>query len=437
MKLMKPTRLQRREGEQGITILLVAVCMAFIVMAFAALAVDVTTLYTARTEARMAADAGALAGAKVLSVSGMTSDPTNTNLQSSAIALATQVATATATSNMVGGRQLVASEVTVSIPTTAASFTVNPQVTVTVRRTDLPAFFSKIWGTQFLSVSGTAIAEAYNPSGAGSIAGGGAAAPPISPQCVKPWILPNLDPTGTAVNIFDPSTGAISSAGMVGKNTTLSRACPTNGCNATSLLPPAPVAGAYYDGGFTAPNAGTLPSSCTLNCTYEENIAACSPTPISCDTTNAQNLVNLDLANACGNYRTGTDNAVSCLTHQTLGADDITVTGPPVTIPSVFTAGSGDPLVTNGVVGSGDQITTSNSIVTIPVIDSTVAWPPAGYQLSVLGFLQVFINQSQPISGQIAVTILNISGCGKLPARTGNPVIGDGVSPVPVRLMQN
>jgi hypothetical protein len=447
MKLMNPTQFRNRKGEQGITILLVAVCMAFIVMAFAALAIDVTALYTARAEARLAADAGALAGAKVLSLSGMTSDPTNLNLQSAAITLATQVATATAASNLVGGRQLDPSEVTVNFSNSgglAASFTVNPRVNVTVRRTDLPAFFSKIWGTQFLSVTGAAIAEAYNPSNAGTLAPG-SSAPPIAPQCVKPWILPNLDPTtpGSGTTIFNPSTGAIISGGMVGKSVTLNRACPTNGCNTTTSPPPPPDPSnpiLYYDGAFAAPNSGTLPASCTLDCPYKKNIAACSPTPVSCDKTSALNLATIDITQSCSNYQSGTGSAVSCLTHSVLGADDITVTGSPVTIPPVFLAGSGNPLVLNSVVNSGDQITTSTSIVTVPVVDvpGPGLWPPPGYQLSVIGFLQVFLSQPIDLSGvNLNVTILNISGCGKAPARTGSPVLGDGVSPVPVRLVQN
>jgi hypothetical protein len=434
MKLMNSTRFQRRKSEQGITILLVAVCMAFIVMAFAALAVDVTTLYTARAEARMAADAGALAGAKVLSVSGMTSDPTNTNLQSSAVTLATQVATATATSNMVGGRQLQTSEVSVSIPTGAASFTVNPQVTVTVRRADLPAFFSKIWGTQFLSVSGTAIAEAYNPSGAGSLGTG--VAPPISPQCVKPWILPNINPfTSTQQHIFDPTTGAISAGppNMIGQVVSLKRSCANNGC-AVNMTTPAP--GSFYDANLAPPNAGTLPSSCTLSCNYEENIAACSPAPIACNT---PANVAIELGSSCGNYNSSTLTAASCLIHNTLGEDTITVNGSPLqTVPQFF-AGGGNPLVANGVIASGDQVTTSNSIVTIPVYDGDWNSLAPTSPVNVIGFVQVFINSvTQDATGnaQIAVTILNVSGCGSTVV-SGTPIIGDGVSPVPVRLMQN
>ena len=65
----------RRKNEQGIIVTLVAVFMLGVVGAMAALSIDVVTLYTARSEAQLAADGGALAGARVLANSGMTSDP--------------------------------------------------------------------------------------------------------------------------------------------------------------------------------------------------------------------------------------------------------------------------------------------------------------------------------------------------------------------------
>jgi len=44
--------------------MLVAVVMLFVVGAMAALSIDVVTLYTARSEAQLAADSAALAGAR-------------------------------------------------------------------------------------------------------------------------------------------------------------------------------------------------------------------------------------------------------------------------------------------------------------------------------------------------------------------------------------
>ncbi len=62
-----------RKHEQGIIITLVAVFMLFVVGAMAALSIDVVTFYTARSEAQIAADSAALAAARVLANSGMTS----------------------------------------------------------------------------------------------------------------------------------------------------------------------------------------------------------------------------------------------------------------------------------------------------------------------------------------------------------------------------
>ena len=64
---MKRTRLtnRRRQGERGQTIVLVAVSLVTL-LAMAALAVDVVTLYVARSEMQRAADAAALAAAKRL-----------------------------------------------------------------------------------------------------------------------------------------------------------------------------------------------------------------------------------------------------------------------------------------------------------------------------------------------------------------------------------
>src|ERR1700686_3572700 len=61
----------QHHGERGITMVLVAMGMVALI-AMAALSIDVVTLYLAREEAQRAADAAALAAARVISVSGIT-----------------------------------------------------------------------------------------------------------------------------------------------------------------------------------------------------------------------------------------------------------------------------------------------------------------------------------------------------------------------------
>ena len=84
------------------------------ILAMAALSIDVVTLYLANAEAQRSADTAALAAARVLSISGMTGDPSNsaagsvTNPWQQACALATAVAKAVATQNTMGGIALLA-----------------------------------------------------------------------------------------------------------------------------------------------------------------------------------------------------------------------------------------------------------------------------------------------------------------------------------------
>src|SRR6202795_3438525 len=137
-----------RKKEQGVVITLVAVVMLFVIGAMAALSIDVVTLYTARSEAQLAADGAALAGARVLANSGLTSRAAGPiGAEDLARAIATQVAA----KNEVGGRNLnstgacAAGEISVCFNDTATTFGTNPQVTVKVQRTDLPTFFARIW----------------------------------------------------------------------------------------------------------------------------------------------------------------------------------------------------------------------------------------------------------------------------------------------------
>ena len=86
---------------------LVAVAMVAII-AIAALSIDVITLYLAREEAQRSADAAALAAARILSVSGITGDPTNSTTHWSAVcggtsSVASQAAQAVGMQNSVGG----------------------------------------------------------------------------------------------------------------------------------------------------------------------------------------------------------------------------------------------------------------------------------------------------------------------------------------------
>jgi hypothetical protein len=106
--------------------------------------------------------------------------------------------------------------------------------------------------------------------------------------------------------------------------------------------------------------------------------------------------------------------------------------------PLQFLAGNQAPVVD----AIGQQVIVSDSLVTIPVINTTIGVAPTN-PVQVIGFLQVFLNPSAtttmpyatgPAStNEIPATIINMAGCGT--GAAGQPILGNGASPVPVRLI--
>ena len=435
--------------ERGVVIMLVAVVMLFVVGAMAALSIDVVTLYTARSEAQLAADGAALAAARVIANSGATSDPTGAVLlaaQTPASAFAIQVAAG----NQVGGTQLTATNVTVTFGNTTPP-PYNPTVTVKIQA-NLPAFFARIWGTTIVTVSASATAEAYNPGvyESGAI--------PVAPICVKPWLLPNMSPNPGPTNpqIFDPSSGAILDTNLLGwetpagfGSTRLRTKCSTNNGGTANCLPATsntPAPWQYYPG-TTDPATGSFPapSSSSVVCpgcvgfnSYQLSIAGCVQTPISCYSSappGPAQTINVDTTGTPTDADTST--AVNGLTHATAAGQgdsiDTALTSPPFQ----FVAGSDNPIP--GLAGNVMMV--SDSLVTVPVID-TSTWPPATYpQVQIIGFVQLFLNplgDPTPPSGHIRTEVINMVGCGTLAGTlnpTQTPIIGNGASPVAVRLI--
>lgn len=461
MRVMRRRRnISRRRSDRGVVITLVAVFMLAVIGAMAALSIDVVTLYTARSEAQLAADAAALAGARVLANSGMTSASTSA-VGNNAVTLALAVATQVAASSTVGGRTLnpgaspcvAGQEICVNIPQTGADFVANPQVTVQVQRTDLPTFFARVFGQTTIAVKATATAEAYNPS---SLQGTGAGPGlPIAPTCVKPWLLPNISPAAGG-KIFDPATGAIADTTLLGwmtpngpGGTRLKTECSFANGGTADCLPASsnnPAVWQYYPG-TTDATTGTFPAPSTTSCTgcaaftpYERSIAGCVQTPISC---NSQ--VNIDTT-AYGTRDAETRNAVNSLTHSTGNGgdsvDNALSTPPTGNEPFQFLAGTENPVVLSGALAANTDVMLSDSLVTVPVIDTTTTWPPPTYpnNVQIIGFVQLFLNPTgaqAPPSGHIHTRVINLVGCGT-PATggaTGQAILGNGASPVAVRLI--
>lgn len=421
--------------------MLVAVVMLFVVGAMAALSIDVVTLYTARSEAQLAADGAALAAARVIANSGATSDQTGTLLTAvtASTGPAQTIALQVAMQNQVGGTYLTASNVNVVFGNPTVAPYTNPTVTVTVQAS-LPTFFARIWGSTQVAIGASATAEAYNPSPSATATSGST---PVAPICVKPWLLPNIDPSNTSSQIFNPSTGAIQDPALLGWTSTpsnnatkLSKVCPGGGGNCSSTTP---VAWKFYPGDTTTtfPPPTAYPTcSPAMTTDYEKSIAGCVQTAIACNSTN----VNIDFS-PYNTRSTETADAVNCLTHATGagGGDSVTVASNPPTTPLEFVAGDDNPFVLTGETSAGADVMVSDSLVTVPVYNSNAGAPTNPVQI--IGFVQLFLNYDGFATptfglnrGEVETVIINMAGCGT-PGSTAQPILGNGASPIAVRLI--
>src|SRR5690348_1457913 len=211
-----------RNNERGVTMILVVLAMLSM-LGIIALAIDVITLYSARSETQRAADSAALAAAKMLVDMGVTTaDPANPSVPTAAqIDAATKAAQSVAINLSIAARQVQTTDVTLTFPGSGtAAFSVNPRVTVTVQNANLPTFFSRIWNRAPLTVRASATAEGFNASNSATVAAGGNAVPIIA-RGVKPFLIPNCDPNpahaggacGGAATFFDRVTGVITNPG--------------------------------------------------------------------------------------------------------------------------------------------------------------------------------------------------------------------------------
>ena len=458
MTMVRNRRTRRpRQGERGVTLILVAIAMLSM-LAMVALAIDVITLYAARSEAQSAADAAALAAAKMLVAAGVTADPqqvSDPSLQATAQTLATKVAQDVAGKATIAGQVVQATDVTVTFPNTGQpSFGINPTVNVTVQNANLPTFFSRIWSRNALTVRVSAKAEAFNPSNSSSL---GTGVPTVA-RCVKPFLLPNCDPVnpnnpgsncgGGIARFFDPTTGAIINPGQYPTGVIGEKFHMVSNCGSGPLCvfgpptaTPAPPLLMYYPAPIPTPLGGSSCPSCTAGASdYQSDIECCNPTPLSCGT--SSNTVTVDSSVYPEGGSIPARDGIECLIHQNGGSgqdilNDNILPGP-LTYPLQLQPGNRHPLSSS--FAPNEAVTTSDSLITVPVYEPAPGPPPTpGTPVPVIGFLQLFIVQVFPggggkKAGEIEATVVNVSGCGA--NATGTLVYGAGVSAVPVRLIQ-
>jgi Putative Flp pilus-assembly TadE/G-like len=463
--------------QRGFTMAFVAIAMVAIV-SMAALAIDIGTLYEAKAEAQRAADAAALAAAQVISTSGITGDPTNADLSWKAAcggsaSLASLAANSVAKQNLIGGNAPSTINVYYGISSGVGTITdctslgtafgVNPVVEVSVQQASLPTFFARVFslisgGTSSNSgVSATAAAEAFNPSGSSPMI-------PVQPRCVKPWMVPNLDPgpkgtcTGGACPHFvDPTSGAILNGGVppngvIGETFNLVADCQPGHRRSCHLNTPQPVvtpAGTlqYVPAQTSNASVAIAANSTITGCSkaaedtnYWNAVAGCDQTTKYACGSSLANTVDLTADNP---GRPGNDSvyAAQCLINATdanasspitNGQDYLDPAAKPYTYPFQIKAGSNSALTAAGIA-KNSQITSSPSIVSLPIYDNGTPLTASTTPVTVVGFLQVFINSVDSANpGNINVTVMNIAGCGN---GSTPPPVALGTSPVPVRLI--
>ena len=413
---------KNRRDERGVSFLLVVVGI-FSILAMAMFAIDLVVLYAADGEAQKAADAAALAGAKMFVSSSSTSGGTVTTADVCTTGagtgpMANAAAAAAAQANTIGGVAASLTNVTCTLGTAE-----NPQITVTVGRTNLPLFFARVFGRQTATVNATATAEAYNNSSAAN-------GTKIATGSVKPWLVVDCQP-GFAPCTNGPyffAGGALNTPGnYLGQALNL------------TPYPTVPAAGGitYY---ISAPATATVcPATAQTSCgtvgssAYLDDIACASTSAVACGDTIPVSALNLPTSQT-----TNTVDGVECLIHADAvglnqNQDVLTASAGPAP-PVVITKGANNPNTPG--VAVGDVLSQSDSVITVPVFDY-VADPCGGGTCggteTVTGFLQLGI-QRVSATGVIHTLVMNAVACNN--AGAGTPVTGGGVAPIPVRLVQ-
>src|SRR5881296_294779 len=166
-RICRGKRARMRKNSESGYILVTVAALLFVLVGFTALAVDMGTILSSRTQIQRAADAAALAGAFTFTV-----DPSMADQPGRASLMALK----TATSNTVMGNAIDDAEVTVSVDLPDPSTNKPGQVTVTILRNE-PTVFARILDVNGVANKVTAVAESSTKA--------------TGSTCVKPFFIPN------------------------------------------------------------------------------------------------------------------------------------------------------------------------------------------------------------------------------------------------------
>lgn len=427
--MQKRNRRARKSGERGASLAFLGVSLIAL-LAVMALAIDLGILYVGRSEAQRAADAAALAGAYRFSQSSCTAPGGNCAADTFTQNAALQQAQHVADSNYVLSQQVSLSPADVTFTYPQPS---EPQVTVTVRRSNVSLIFARVFGRRTGNVSAAATAEATQANSVGCVV------PFLMADCnpVKDlWsaqssnpACPVIDPTtGTKAYYFiDPTTGQADDA-VIGKSIVLHTTTSGGGT---------PVPSQWYLAGISVGGTGTPSGNLLRN-----NIEHCSYNAVTCGDNN------LSIPSIPGNKVGPVVEGVNTLINASgdgpgNGQDSLLSVSPDGTYE----------ISPGGSLSAPASYGPSRSIITVPLFsgvngqNTTTLSEGNQNTVTVVGFAQLFINYvaspglqqtlpapcdniQGPFDGSpVCVTVLKITGCSG-----GN--INSGSSPVPVRLIQ-
>jgi Flp pilus assembly protein TadG len=236
---------EMRKSESGYVLFTVA-ALLFVLVGFTALAVDMGTILSARTQIQRAADAAALAGAFSFTADSNSVQP------DTAIVHATTVAQ----SNTVMGDTIPGGNISVSVSLPDATTNTPAQVTVTITRTE-PMLFAKIFSLSGVADKVTAVAES------GTLA--------TSARCVKPFFIPN-----TVLSSQDACAAAAAGQMIVSNNQVTTYAKSNFGASQLTLKP-SDASQALSPGDFYEIDIDGGGGSA-----YSNNISSCNKTQLVC-----------------------------------------------------------------------------------------------------------------------------------------------------------
>ena len=409
---MKDNRQQPR-SQRGST-LIVAVAALLMLLGMAGFAIDALTLYVSRTDAQRAADAAALAGAKIFVSSGCTTSANCTT--GSTQTLVKKAAEGAGAQNKVFGQYASIADSDITFPVSPTGDLHDPMVQVNVHRV-VPTLFmgalSRMLGNNVTGVTVAAIAtaEAFNPTGSNT---------PFATGCIKPWLMPNCDE-----NHSSPGNGACPGQAYVIQNGQVANPTWYNGGAGGIIGEPwalhiNALPSQYNDISFTgASSSGQV---------YKNDIESCAPdAALACGGT-----VWTITGNKVGPTKQGANNLIGGPN----GQDSIDTSTPP---PFNITAGSNNPYYPQGT----QNITQSSSIITVPVYGGTGQLCPGNScaQQTVIGFMQLFVeNVAGGAKDLVNARVMNVVACGSSGNGNGNggpPVTGGAATLIPVRLVRN